>query len=163
VHRIIGLLRGLKPALQAPSRLQIYPLWIREKHRDVAATKAIYHLEERDSRDFLLFLFSLLIHSPSNRSKYENFPARLGLPVNENIGKVNVRQNCVIAKICASRAYCLSASLSFCIPTISTSSAAAGQYDRLSGSSGERGRWQRACSADARSVRLCLHAYINAI
>lgn len=98
VHRIIGNLGSLKPFGQPPSPIQSFLKSIRKKDRTLTETCAIHHIEEQASRDLLLLLYSLLIRSPSNRWKYENFPAQFGLPVNENVGKANMRQSYLLAK-----------------------------------------------------------------
>lgn len=98
VHRIIGILKNLKPLGQPPSLIQSLFKSIQKKDRTLTETCAVHHIAEQADRDLLLLLYSLLIRSPSNRWKYENFPAQFGLPVNENVGKANMRQSYLLAK-----------------------------------------------------------------
>lgn len=98
VHKIIGALQSLRPLGQPPSRIRSFFMSIRKKDRMLADTCAVHHIEDQASRDLLLLLYSLIIRSPSNRWKHENFPTRFGLPINENVGKANMRQNYLLAK-----------------------------------------------------------------
>lgn len=98
VHKIIGSLTALEPLGQPPSAIRSFVKSIRKKDRALTETCAIHHIEEKAERDLLLLLYSLLIRSPSNRWKHETFPARFGMPVNEDVGKANMRQDYLLAK-----------------------------------------------------------------
>lgn len=98
VHRIIEKLNNLRPSKSAPSAVQSLLNSISKRDRTLAETCAIHHMEEHASRDLLLLVYSLLIRSPSNRWKWENFPAQFGLPVSESVGKANMRQSYLLAK-----------------------------------------------------------------
>ncbi len=98
VHRIIGNLKDLKPLGKSLSALESWWKSFRKIDRVFTETCSKHHIEEKASRDLLLLLYSLLIRSPSYRSKYENFPAQFGLPVSENVGKANMRQSYLLAK-----------------------------------------------------------------
>jgi hypothetical protein len=98
VHRIIPHLQSLKPLGGPFSALESWWKSVRKVDRSLTETCARYHIEDQDSRKLLLFLFSLLIRSPSYRSKYEQFPIQFGLPACENVGKANMRQNYLLAK-----------------------------------------------------------------
>lgn len=98
VHRVVDNLEALKPLGQPFSKFESWWKSIRKKDRVLTETCAKHHIEDQASRDVLLLLYSLLIRSPSYRSKYENFPAQFGLPVSENVGKANMRQSYLLAK-----------------------------------------------------------------
>ncbi|MDE0965552.1 MAG: hypothetical protein OSB73_20690, partial [Candidatus Latescibacteria bacterium] len=98
IHKIIANLKSLKPRGEHISPLISWWKSIRKNDLVLNDTCAKHHIKEQDSRDLLLFLYSLLIRSPSYRSKYEKFPAQFGLPVSENVGKANMRQSYLLAK-----------------------------------------------------------------
>ncbi|MEG3092931.1 hypothetical protein [Sphingomonas sp. PB1R3] len=98
IHRVVELLSNLRPSGEPRSRLET---WLRswlKKDRDLSESVAVHHIPDKSVRTILLLVFSLLIRAPSNRWKYENFPAQFGLPVDENVGKANMRQSYMIAK-----------------------------------------------------------------
>lgn len=98
VHRVISNLKEFLPLGRAPSNIQNFILSFRKKDRDLSETCAIHSLGDREGRNLLLLIYSLLIRSPSNRWRYENFPAQFGLPASENVGKANMRQSYLLAK-----------------------------------------------------------------
>jgi hypothetical protein len=57
-----------------------------------------YHLDEDIHRSLLLLLLSLLIRSPANRFRWQNYPARFGFPPSKDTGKGNMQQQFQIAK-----------------------------------------------------------------
>ncbi|MBY8824286.1 hypothetical protein [Sphingomonas colocasiae] len=98
IHNIIAALKGLKPlGVSLKDARPILKLLLK-KDRSIKDGCRLYHLDERLHRNLLLLLHSLLIRSPSFRSKYERFPMRFGLPQNEDIGKANMHQNYRLAK-----------------------------------------------------------------
>lgn len=57
-----------------------------------------FHIADSQRRELLLFIYSLLIRSPSNRKSYETMPVQFGMPENEKIVPVNIHQDFQIAK-----------------------------------------------------------------
>lgn len=98
VHKVIDSLKAIKPQGKKHSALRIWWRSVRRSDQAIAETCAIHHFEEQAGRDLLLLIYSLLIRSPAYRSKYENFPAKFGLPASENVGKANMRQTYLLAK-----------------------------------------------------------------
>lgn len=98
VHRIIDRLRALRPLGAPLSGLESGWRSFRKSDRIIRETCLKHIIDERFSRDLLLLLYSLLIRSPSYRSKYETFPTQFGLPVSEDVGKANMRQTYLLAK-----------------------------------------------------------------
>lgn len=98
VHNIIERLDALKPlGNTVPEFFSLLRLFLK-KERSLSDLCKFYHIQDQDSRQLLLLIYSLLIRSPSTRFKFENFPTRFGLPQNEEIGKANMRQNYLLAK-----------------------------------------------------------------
>lgn len=69
-----------------------------KRDRSLKAVCNFYTLEENLHRRLLLLLMSLLIRSPATRFRYESFPEQFGLPANEDVGKLNMRQMFSTAK-----------------------------------------------------------------
>ncbi|QIG79629.1 hypothetical protein [Stakelama tenebrarum] len=92
IHSIIAALRDCRPLGRTPAEvLSLLKLAFR-KDRSLRDLSKFHHIDERTHRDLLLLIYSLLICSPSNRSKWERFPLKAGLPVSENVGKANMYQ-----------------------------------------------------------------------
>lgn len=98
VHEIIGYLGTVTPLGNTLSEFASLLKLAFKRDRTLTDSCKLYHIEEQRSRDLLLLLYSLLIRSPSNRWKCENFPSRFGLPMSENVGKANMRQSYLLAK-----------------------------------------------------------------
>ena len=93
--KVVETLLGLKPLGRTPAEF-LGLLVKRPRHlRDMCR---FYHLDEDIHRLLLLLLLSLLIRSPANRFRYENYPARFGLPPSDDVGKANMHQQFRIAK-----------------------------------------------------------------
>lgn len=103
IHDVITELSKLKPlGLSLADFANLMKLFFkRDRHlRDMCK---FYRLDEPIHRALLLLLFSILIRSPSNRHRNENYPSLIGLPPNEVVGKMNMRQTYLLAKeICKS-------------------------------------------------------------
>ncbi|MER9232907.1 hypothetical protein NKI56_12505 [Mesorhizobium sp. M0622] len=98
VNRIVAALKELKPFGYSPSEyVKLFRLMFK-KDRYLRDYCKFYHLDEGTHRSLLLLIYSLLIRSPANRSRYEGYPRMLGLPPNEEIGKINMSQKYNIAK-----------------------------------------------------------------
>jgi hypothetical protein len=98
VHSIIDWVNSLKPYGRTPTEFFGLLKLFFKKERTLSDVCKFYKLDETLHRDLLLFMFSLLIRSPANRWRYEQFPSRFGLPADENIGKLNMSQNYGIAQ-----------------------------------------------------------------
>lgn len=98
VHQVIGALQGLKPFGSTVKEFSNLIWLIRRKDRPLRDMCNFYHLDEELHRTLLLFIFSLLIRSPRNRFQYEGYSSMVGLPPDEEVGKVNMAQNFEIAK-----------------------------------------------------------------
>lgn len=98
VHDIIARLRQLRPLGYTRSESLALLGLVLKKDRKLADFCKFYHIDDRYSRDLLLLIYSLLIRSPSNRFKNASFPSRFGLPMNEDVGKANMRQSYLLAK-----------------------------------------------------------------
>lgn len=92
-HRIVSAAINLKPYGRTPSEFIALLNLLRKKDRTLAEMCKFYQLDEKIHRDLLLFLYSLLIRSPANRSQYERYPEKFGLPSNEEVGKANMSQD----------------------------------------------------------------------
>ncbi|WP_432768176.1 MAG: hypothetical protein HEQ22_12185 [Sphingopyxis sp.] len=102
IHNIIAALKSLKPLGISLKDIRAILTLLLKKGRSGRDGCHFYHLDEQLHRNLLLLLHSLLIRSPSFRSKYERFPTRFGLPQNEDVGKANMNQNYRLAKrLCA--------------------------------------------------------------
>lgn len=103
VHTIIGSLQGLKPLGRTPSEFIGMIKLLFKRDRTLRDMCKFYQLDEQLHRKLLLFILSLLLRSPSNRSNYERYPETFGLPPDEEVGKINIAQNYKVAKkICES-------------------------------------------------------------
>lgn len=98
IHNIITALKELRSFGRTPSEFLGLMGLLFKKDRTLRDICRYYHLDEQIHRSLLLLVFSLLIRSPSNRSKYESYPKMAGLPPNEEVGKANMQQNYRIAK-----------------------------------------------------------------
>lgn len=98
VHKIIPTLRGMKPFGRTPKEFFALIKMIGKKDRSLRDMCKFYHMDEELRRNLLLLVYSLLIRSPGNRSRYEGYPKMIGLPPDEEVGKVNMAQNYRIAK-----------------------------------------------------------------
>jgi hypothetical protein len=98
VPNVIKALLKLKPFGRTPAEfLKVLKLLLK-KDRSLKDICNYYDLEEDIQRQLLLILFSLLIRSPGNRFRYEGFPEMIGLPRDEEVGKMNMSQQYRIAK-----------------------------------------------------------------
>lgn len=98
VHNIILGVRNLKPLGRAISDFPDLIRLFGKKDRRLADLCKFYHVDEKLHRDLLLLVYSILIRSPANRSRYEGYPEVIGLPPDEEVGKYNIAQNYRIAK-----------------------------------------------------------------
>lgn len=57
-----------------------------------------YNLDVETHRTTLLLIYSILIRSPSNRFQYDRYPGLIGLPPDEDVGKLNMAQSYATAK-----------------------------------------------------------------
>lgn len=57
-----------------------------------------FHINDLVNRQLTLFIFALLIRSPSSRHLNELYPTMIGLPANPEVGKANMRQKYTIAR-----------------------------------------------------------------
>ncbi|RVC47461.1 MAG: hypothetical protein E5V60_01175 [Mesorhizobium sp.] len=98
IHDIVIALRKLKPlGYSLIDYVQLVKLKLK-KATDWRDYCKYYDLDEKIHRDLLLLIYSLLIRSPANRSRFASYPEMLGLPPNEEIGKINMSQRYNIAK-----------------------------------------------------------------
>ncbi|MFE3837539.1 hypothetical protein [Pseudogemmobacter sonorensis] len=103
VHNVISSLKELKPLGRTPAEFFTLLKMIFKKDRTLRDMCKYYVLEESLHRRLLLLILSLIIRSPSNRSKYEGYSRLAGMPPDEDVGKANMQQNYMIAKkICQS-------------------------------------------------------------
>lgn len=98
VHNIVAGIRDLKPFGRNPSEFFTLLKLLRKKDRTLRDMCKFYHMDEQLHRNLLLLLNSLLIRSPAIRSRYEGYPGIVGLPPDEEVGKVNMAQSYRIAK-----------------------------------------------------------------
>lgn len=98
VHSVVASLRQLKPLGWKPSEFLMLLKLLLRKDRSLRDMSKYYQLDERLHRNLLLLLFSLVIRSPANRNRYESYPQLLGLPPDEDVGKMNMYQSYSIAK-----------------------------------------------------------------
>lgn len=90
IHSIIEEIRQRKPP---GDRLSDWPRMIRSIFNgEMISEEACnyYTLDEAFHRELLLLIVSLLARSPACRWRLENYPRTLGLPANEDIGKINM-------------------------------------------------------------------------
>ncbi len=107
IHGIIKSLKALKPIGTSVYDFAYLMKKLFNGDRTLRGMCNFYDLDERFHRDLLLFIMSLLIRSPANRSRYESYPSLVGLPPDEEVGKMNMLDSYRKAKD-----VCLSASLS---------------------------------------------------
>jgi hypothetical protein len=98
VPKVINALLELKPFGRTPLEFLRLVGLLFKRDRSLRDMCRFYHLDEKVHRGLLLLIFSLLIRSPSNRSRYEGYPAQFGLPRSEDVGKANMNQNYRMAK-----------------------------------------------------------------
>jgi hypothetical protein len=98
VHRVVDGLRALKPLGRTPSEFLTLLRFLFKRNRSLRDMCKFYQIDEKLHRNLLLFILSLLIRSPAARARYENYPSILGLPSDEEVGKMNMRQTFKIAK-----------------------------------------------------------------
>ena len=98
VHKIISVLQRMKPFGRTPKEFFALIRMLGKKDRSLRDMCKFYHLDEELRRNLLLLMYSLLIRSPGNRSRYEGYPKMIGLPPDEEVGKVNMVQTYRIAK-----------------------------------------------------------------
>ncbi len=109
IHGILKSLKSMKPRGTNFSDFVdlIRKLFKQKGKKDLRNICRFYDLDENLHRDLLLLMMSLLIRSPASRSRYEAYPSLIGLPPNEDVGKMNMLQAYQSAK-----RICLSGSLS---------------------------------------------------
>lgn len=95
---VVSALKLLKPfGLTLREFIQMVRLFFkRDGH--LKDTCRFYTIDESLHRKLLLLVCSLLIRSPGNRFRHENYPQSFGLPPSESVGKANMRQNYLLAK-----------------------------------------------------------------
>ena len=99
VHAIISSLGQFRPLGRQPSDfISLLKLIVKRRKPPLRALCKFYHIDEPLNRKLLLLIYSLLIRSPGNRSRYENYPSMVGLPRNEEVGKINMAQKYRLAK-----------------------------------------------------------------
>ena len=101
VHEIVGALDKLRPKGTSFHELLklIGALCSGQRGYDVVSN--FYRMDHEIARNLLLLCLSLLIRSPSARSRYERYGTQFGFPVSEEVGKANIAQNYHLAqKIC---------------------------------------------------------------
>jgi hypothetical protein len=98
VPKVVDVLLKLNPLGRTPSELVGMLKLLFKRDRALRDSCKFYDLDKGVHRKLLLLLLSLLIRSPGNRFRYENYPSIVGLPPNEDIGKANMRQCYEIAK-----------------------------------------------------------------
>jgi hypothetical protein len=98
VHKIIPALHRMKPFGRTPKEFFALIKMLGKKDKSLRDMCKFYHMDEELHRNLLLLIHSLLIRSPGNRSRYEGYPKMVGLPPDEEVGKVNMAQNYLIAK-----------------------------------------------------------------
>ncbi|WP_156127906.1 hypothetical protein [Pseudooceanicola atlanticus] len=98
VHEIISTLQGMKPFGRTPKEFLTLIKMLGRKERPLRDICRFYHLNDEIHRNLLLLIYSLLIRSPGNRSRYEGYPKMMGLPPDEEVGKGNMAQRYRTAK-----------------------------------------------------------------
>lgn len=93
VARVIPHLMELKPFGRTPREFFKMIRMIFKADLQMKSICNYYHLDEETHRNLLLIIFSILIRSPSSRSQFESYPKMVGLPPDEEIGKMNMAQN----------------------------------------------------------------------
>lgn len=98
VHEVVASLLNMKPLGKTPAEFFLMVKLRFKQDVSLRDTCKFYHIDEEIHRKLLLLLLSLLIRSPSYRSKYEGMPKLIGLLPSENVGKANMDQSYKIAK-----------------------------------------------------------------
>lgn len=98
VHAIVSTLNDLKPFGRTLGEFASLAKLVFKKDRTLRDMCKFYPLDEKFHRDLLLLIHSLLLRSPANRSKFEGYPKMIGLPADEEIGKINMAQKYALAK-----------------------------------------------------------------
>lgn len=98
IHEILVYLSSLKPFGYRFAELMALVRNRLSGRVSLRNTCKFYQMNSRLHRKALLFILSLVIRSPSIRSKYERYPEMIGLPPNEDVGKVNMVEDYRIAK-----------------------------------------------------------------
>ena len=98
VPKIVETLLDLKPLGRTPTEFFSLMRLILKRDRHLRDMCKFYHLDEGVHRSLLLVLCSLVIRSPGNRNRYENYPAIMGLPPDEEVGKGNMSSKFQVAK-----------------------------------------------------------------
>ena len=66
VHKLVSIVRDLSPGGVRRSKFSSAIQSLRQQDRDLSKFVKVHHIEERSSRELLLFLMSLVIRSPSS-------------------------------------------------------------------------------------------------
>ncbi len=90
IHSVIKSLQALKPIGTSVSDFAYLIKKLFKRDRDLRDICRFYDLDQELHRDLLLLIMSLLIRSPANRFRYESYPGLIGLPPNEEVGKMNM-------------------------------------------------------------------------
>lgn len=98
IHKSILALQGIKPFGRTPKEYFALIKMLGKKNRSLRDVSKFYQLDEDLHRNLILLIFSLLIRSPRNRSRYERYGEINGRPPDPNTGKDNIVQNYLIAK-----------------------------------------------------------------
>jgi len=98
IPKVIETLTSLKPLGRTPGEFFGLIRLLLKHDRQLCDMCKFYHLDEKVHRKLLLLICSLLIRSPGNRNIYENYPSLVGLPSNEEVGKMNMAQTYQTAK-----------------------------------------------------------------
>jgi len=92
VRAVVNNLLGLKSTESTPEEFLRLIKLIFKRDRSLRNVCRFYDLDEGIHRKLLMLLISLLIRSPAKRFRYETYPTRLGLPYDEEVGKLNINQ-----------------------------------------------------------------------
>ena len=98
IHRTIEAIKKLKPLGSTPNEFFGLMKLFFKRDRHLKDMSKFYALDKDVHRSLLLLLFSILIRSPGNRSRYESYSTLIGFPPNEEVGKANLRQTYLAAK-----------------------------------------------------------------
>jgi len=97
ISTVLRTLLGLKPLGRTPAEFFGLVTLLLRRDRHLHDMCKFYLLDEETQRKLLLLLFSLLIRSPGNRSRFEAYPEVFGMPPDEEVGKANMYQRYKIA------------------------------------------------------------------
>lgn len=98
VPRIVKRLENIKPYGYSPKEFMNLVKLLFNRDRSLKDMCKFNTLDETEHRLLLQLLISLLIRSPSNRFRMENYPKLLGMSADEGVGKVNMHQRFLTAK-----------------------------------------------------------------